>query len=85
MTQAKVLLSASSKSSFLDMFTTFYDPRETHHQPPPHQETLQDQQAGQTQAPMKLLLLSASQCVIDFMCPSKTGISVSPSLVELLQ
>ena len=85
MTQARVLLSASSKSSFLDMFTTIYDAREIHHQPPPPQEILQDQQVGQTQAPMNLLLLSASQCVIDFVCPSKNGVSVSPSLVKLLQ
>ena len=64
--------------------TCFSDPRESHSCPPPPYKTLQDQQVGLDQVPMKSPLCSVSWCAWDLGVPFKSGVSVSPCPVELL-
>ena len=57
-----------------------------HIQPPPLQETLQHQQVGLVQSPLGSLLLPLGPDMHTTLCvPSKSGVSVSPSSVEVLQ
>ena len=52
----------------------------------PLQETLQHQKAGLAQSPLGSLLLPLGPDVHTTLCvPSKSGVSVSPSPVEVLQ
>ena len=54
--------------------------------PPPLQETLQHQQVGLVQSPPGSLLLPLGPDAHTILCaPSKSGVSVSPSPVEVLQ
>ena len=54
--------------------------------PPPLQKTLQHQQVGLVQSPMGSLLLPPGPDAHTTLCvPSKSGVSVSPSPVEVLQ
>ena len=56
-----------------------------HSHPLPLQETLQHQQVGLVQSPMGSLLLPLAPDVHTTLCvPSKSGVSVSPSPVEVL-
>ena len=58
--------------------------RQSH--PPPLQETLQHQQVSLVQSPVGSLLLPLGPDVHTTLCvPSKSGVSVSPSPVEVLQ
>ena len=53
---------------------------------PPLQETLQQKQVGLVQSPLGSLLLPLGPDVHTTLCvPSKSGVSVSPSPVEVLQ
>ena len=67
--------------------TSVYVPRLSRSRapPPPLQETLQDQQVGLAQAPIKLLLLPLVLVCVILCVPFKSEVSVSPSPVELLQ
>ena len=61
-------------------------PTVSHSHPPPPQETLQHQQVGLVQSPPGSLLLPLGPDVHTTLCvPSKSGVSVSPSPVEVLQ
>lgn len=61
-------------------------PYSEHQLPLPLQVTLQYQQVGLAQAPVKLLLLPLGSGVHETVCaPLKSGISVSPSPLEFLQ
>ena len=54
--------------------------------PPPLQETFQHQQVGLVQSPPGSLLLPLHPDAHTILCaPSKSGVSVSPSPVEVLQ
>ena len=54
--------------------------------PPPVQETPQHQQVGLVQSPPGSLLLPLSPDAHTTLCvPSKSGVSISPSPVEVLQ
>ena len=56
------------------------------HPPPPLQKTLQHQQVGVVQSPMGSLLNPLGPDAHNTLCvPSKSGVSVSPSPVEVLQ
>ena len=58
----------------------------SHSHPPPLQETLQHQQVGLVQSPMGSLLLPLGPDAHTTLCvPSKSGVFVSPSPVEVLQ
>ena len=58
----------------------------SHSHPLPLQETLQHQQVGLVQSPMGSLLLPLGPDAHTTLCvPSKSGVSVSPSPVEVLQ
>ena len=65
--------------------TNVYVPRVSHSCPLPPQETLQDQQVGMAQAPIKLLLLACVQVYMRLCATFKNEVSFPPSLVELLQ
>ena len=57
-----------------------------HSHPLPLQETLQHQQVGLVQSPLGSLLLPLCPDAHTILCvPSKSGVSVSPSPVEVLQ
>ena len=61
-------------------------PKVSHSQPPPLQETLQHQQVGLVQSPLGSLLLSLGPDAHTTLClPSKSGVSVSPCPVRVLQ
>ena len=61
-------------------------PTVSHSHPPPLQETLQHQQGGLVQSPPGSLLLPLRPNAHTSLCvPSKSGVSVSPSPVEVLQ
>ena len=54
--------------------------------PPPLQETLQHQQVGLVQSPLGSLFLPLGPDAHTTLCvPSKSVVSVSPSLVKVLQ
>ena len=58
----------------------------SHSHPPPLQETLQHQQVRLVQSPLGSLLLPLCSDAHTTLCvPSKSGVSVSPSPVEVLQ
>ena len=58
----------------------------SHSHPLPLQETLQHQQIGLVQSPMGSLLLPLGPSAHTTLCvPSKSGVSVSPSPVKVLQ
>ena len=59
---------------------------ETEPPPPPLQETYQHKQVGLVQSPLGSLLLPLGPNAHTILCaPSKSGVSVSPSPVEVLQ
>ena len=61
-------------------------PTVSHSHLPPLQETLQHWQVGLVQSPLGSLLLPLGPDVHTTLCvPSKSGVSVSPSPVEVLQ
>ena len=61
-------------------------PTASHSHPLPPQETLQHQQVGLAQSPLGSLLLPLGPDVHTTLCvPSKSGVSVSPCPVEVLQ
>ena len=61
-------------------------PAVSHSYPPPLQETLHHWQIGLVQSPMASLLLPLGPNVHTTLCvPSKSGVSVSPRPVEVLQ
>ena len=65
--------------------TSFYDPKVSHNCPTSPKETLQDQQVGLAQAPMKLLLLPLFLVHARFFCAAfKSEVSVSHSPVALM-
>ena len=60
-------------------------PHNKPHSPLFSQEVLQELQSGPTQIPMETLLLPWDPVPVQSLCvPFKNGVSVSPSLVELL-
>ena len=60
-------------------------PKVSHSSLHPFQETLQNQQVGLTQAPIKLLAFALGPGACGISCAHlRTGVSVSPSPVELL-
>ena len=65
--------------------TSVYDPGVGHSHLLPPQETLQNQQVGLAQAPIKLLLLPLVLVCVILCVPFKSEVFISPKPVELLQ
>ena len=60
-------------------------PAVSHYRPLTPQETLQDQQVGLVQGPVKSLIFPLGPGVHEILCvPSMTSVSVSPNPVEFL-
>ena len=78
---------AHAKEYFPELLLTVsLSPRSTTATPPPLQETLQHQQVRLVQSPLGSLLLPLGPDVHSTLCvPSKSGVSVSPSPVKVLQ